>query len=179
MVLFLETERVLLRRFTEDDVDNLFELDSDPEVMRFLTGGIPTPRAVIQQEVLPNFLRYYERFAGYGFWAAVDKASGDFLGWFHFRPPEGAGPGEVELGYRLRNSAWGNGYATEVSRALIRKGFRELGCGVSCLNLCHPPGLQTGHGESGDDAGEDLPRTLARPPGRARAGGRRVRTSRG
>ena len=57
----------------------------------------------------------------------LEKASGEFLGWFHFRPPEGAGPNVAELGYRLRRSAWGKGYATEGSRALIRKGFAELG----------------------------------------------------
>ena len=44
-----------------------------------------------------------------------------------FRPPEGGCPGEVELGYRLKKSAWGKGYATEGSQALIRKGFSELG----------------------------------------------------
>src|SRR5206468_7082526 len=64
---------------------------------------------------------------GYGFWAAIEKSTGEFLGWFHFRPPEGAGPDEVELGYRLRKSAWGKGFGTEGSRALIRKGFTELG----------------------------------------------------
>jgi RimJ/RimL family protein N-acetyltransferase len=57
----------------------------------------------------------------------MEKSTGNFLGWFHFRPREGASPGEVELGYRLRRSAWGKGYATEGSRALIRKGFTELG----------------------------------------------------
>jgi RimJ/RimL family protein N-acetyltransferase len=49
------------------------------------------------------------------------------VGWFHFRPANGAQPNEVELGHRLRTSAWGNGYATEGSRALIHKGFDELG----------------------------------------------------
>ncbi|MDB5077535.1 MAG: hypothetical protein JWO42_3714, partial [Chloroflexi bacterium] len=98
MHVFLETERVLLRRFTEADVDNLFELDSDPDVMRYLSNGKPTPRDVIQNETLPRFLHYYERYEGYGFWAAIEKSTGDFLGWFHFRPPEGADPDEVELG---------------------------------------------------------------------------------
>jgi RimJ/RimL family protein N-acetyltransferase len=127
MQIFLETERLVLRRFTEDDVDNLVELDRDPDVMHFINGGRPTPRQEIEREVLPAFLGYYERFAGYGFWAAVEKTSGRFLGWFHFRPAAGAGPDEVELGYRLRKSAWGQGYATEGSRALIDKGFAELG----------------------------------------------------
>jgi RimJ/RimL family protein N-acetyltransferase len=127
MQVFLETERLVLRRFTEADVDNLFDLDSDPDVMRFLTGGRPTSRDVIRNETLPRFLHYYERFAGFGFWAAIEKSTGQFLGWFEFRPPEGSGPDKVELGYRLRKSAWGKGYATEGSRALIRKGFIELG----------------------------------------------------
>jgi RimJ/RimL family protein N-acetyltransferase len=126
MQVFLETERLVLRRFTEDDVDNLVELDSDPDVMHFINGGRPTPRDEIENEVLPMFLDYYERFAGYGFWAAVEKSTGEFVGWFPFRP-EGANPGEVELGYRLRRSAWGKGYATEGSRALIHKGFAEFG----------------------------------------------------
>ncbi len=127
MHVFLETERLWLRRFTEADVDNLFDLDSDPDVMHFITGGRTTPRAVIQDDILPAFLRYYERFAGYGFWAAVEKSSGEFLGWFHFRPPDGASADEAELGYRLRKSAWGKGYGTEGSRALIRTGFTAYG----------------------------------------------------
>src|SRR3954462_3412580 len=109
MQIFLETERLLLRRFTEDDVDNLVELDSDPDVMRFINGGRTTPRQEIESDVLPAFLDY-ERVAGYGFWAAIEKATGLFVGWFHFRPGKSAPPGEVELGYRLRKSAWGKGF---------------------------------------------------------------------
>ena len=127
MRVYLKTERVLLREFTMEDVDLLAELDSDPAVTRYLTGGIATPRAVIAESLLPACLRYYDRADGYGFWAAIDQASGDFLGRFLFRPRAGCPPGEVELGYRLRQAAWGQGYATEVSRALIRKGFTELG----------------------------------------------------
>ena len=127
MRVLLETERLVLRRFAEADADDLFDLHGDPEVMRFLTGGEPTPRDVIEDETLPRFLRSYERVEGFGFWAAVERSAGEFLGWFEFRPPEGAGPGEVELGYRLRRCAWGRGYATEGARALIRDGFTRLG----------------------------------------------------
>jgi RimJ/RimL family protein N-acetyltransferase len=127
MDIFLETERLVLRRFTEADVDHLIDLDSDPEVMRFLTGGRPTPRETVQNDVLPAFLRYYEQYEAYGFWAVIEKSTGEFLGWFHFRPPKGGPVEEAELGYRLRRSAWGRGYATEGSHALIRKGFHELG----------------------------------------------------
>lgn len=127
MRVLFETERLVLRRFTEADADDLFDLHGDSEVMRFLTGGRPTPRDVILNETLPRFLRSYERFEGFGVWAAIERLTGEFLGWFEFHPPEGRGPEEAELGYRLRRSAWGKGYATEGSRALIRRGFTELG----------------------------------------------------
>ena len=126
MRVFLETERLVLRRFTENDVDGLVELDGDPEVMRYVTGGRLTPREEIETEVLPAFLGYYDRYAAFGFWAVVEKSSGETLGWFHFRPESADRPDEVELGYRLRRSAWGKGYATEGARALVQKGFAEL-----------------------------------------------------
>ena len=127
MTVFVETDRLVLRRFTHDDVDALVDLDSDPLVMHYVTGGIPTSREEIEDEVLPAFLAWYERHPGYGFWAAEEGASGEFVGWFHLRPAEDAPPGEVELGYRLRRSSWGKGYATEGSRGLIDKGFEDHG----------------------------------------------------
>ena len=126
MQVFLETERLLLRRFSESDVGNLYDLDGDPEVMRFINGGRPVPRDVIREETLPRFLRAYERFEGFGVWAAIERSTGEFVGWFEFYPRKDVVPEEVELGYRLRRSAWGKGYATEGSRALIHKGFTEL-----------------------------------------------------
>lgn len=127
MRVYLETERLLLRRFTPDDVDNLVALDADPAVMRYLSGGAPTPREMIERDVLPRWLAYYDRAPGFGHWAAVARAGWEFLGWFGFHPTVGDDPAEVELGYRLRQAAWGKGYATEGSRALIRRGFTELG----------------------------------------------------
>jgi len=124
--VYLETERLTLRRLTEADADNLFDLDADPEVMRHLTGGIPHTRDEIVRKVLPHYLSYYARYTDYGFWAAIEWGTGTFLGWFHFRPYASA-PEEIELGYRLMRSAWGRGYATEGSRALIQKGFTDLG----------------------------------------------------
>jgi len=117
----------MLRRLSEDDASDLFELDSDPEVMRYLTGGLPHTYAFIVQTALPHYLSFNKRDEDMGFWAAIEKTSGRFLGWFHFRPFKEA-PEETELGYRLRRDAWGQGYATEGSRALIEKGFLELGC---------------------------------------------------
>lgn len=125
--VFLETERLVLRRFTPDDLDDLVALDADPAVMRYITAGRGTPREEVRDGILPAFLGYYERYAGYGFWAAIEKSTGSFLGWFHFRPLPGAPPDEPELGYRLRAVAWGKGYATEGSLALIDCGFAKLG----------------------------------------------------
>lgn len=125
MGVFLETGRFVLRKFSMDDVDNLVELDADPEVMRFITNGEPTSRREIEDEVLPAFLAYYSSSACFGFWAAEEKGTERFLGWFHLRPGEGHGELEPELGYRLRRSAWGQGFATEGCRALIDHGFAE------------------------------------------------------
>jgi RimJ/RimL family protein N-acetyltransferase len=116
MAVYLTTPRLVLREFTGADVDNLVALDADPEVMYFINGGRPTPREYVEQVVLPRWLRYYRESPGLGFWAVEERASGEFLGWFHLRP-----------GYRLRRSAWGRGYATEGSRALIDKAFAEQG----------------------------------------------------
>jgi len=127
MHVFLETARLILRRFTPDDVDTLYALDADPEVMRYVTGGQGTPRDAIRDDYIPAYLRYYDRADGYGFWAAIARESGDFLGWFHFRPAPGSPPDEPELGYRLHRAAWGHGYGTEGSRALIDHGFAALG----------------------------------------------------
>ena len=79
MQIFLETQRLVLRRFSMADADNLVNLDADPDVMRFITGGIPTSREEIQNEFLPAFLAYYQRYEGFGFWAAIEKATGEFL----------------------------------------------------------------------------------------------------
>ncbi|MGW4772932.1 GNAT family N-acetyltransferase [Nocardia sp. NPDC004278] len=125
--VFLETDRLVLRRFTDADVDNLVRLDSDPTVMRFLTGE-PTPRSEIEHHVLPGILRDYQR-SSVGRFATVERSTGAFVGWLAVQPPPGGSSTDVELGYRLARSAWGRGYATEGARALIRKGFTELDVG--------------------------------------------------
>ncbi len=128
--VFLETSRLVLRRFTLDDLQVVLDLDADPAVKRFIDNGAPVdPQEVAEH--LNWWLGYYDRFDGYGFWAAVEKNAGakdagDFVGWFHFRPSDGVGLREPELGYRLRQTAWGRGLATEGSRALIDKGFTEF-----------------------------------------------------
>src|SRR5690349_5311225 len=126
MHVYLETERLILRHFTQDDLGDLVALNADPAVTHFINGGRPIPCQEIRDDLAAFMLRY-ERGDGYGLWAAVERASGEFLGWFHLRPARGGPSDEPELGYRLRRAAWGRGYATEGSRALIDKAFRELG----------------------------------------------------
>ncbi|HET8786114.1 MAG TPA: GNAT family N-acetyltransferase [Candidatus Limnocylindrales bacterium] len=120
--VLLQTERLSLRRLTPADVDALVELDSDPEVTFFVTGGPPEFAA----PMLDAWLHEYARWRGYGTFAAIERASGEFVGWFHLRPEAGHDD-QPELGYRLRRSAWGRGLATEGSRALIDFAFRDLG----------------------------------------------------
>lgn len=123
MDVFLETDRLVLRRFTMADVDLVLGLDSDPAVRRFVEDGEPVDRDTVT-DMIRHWLGWYQRSEIFGFWAAVEKDSGRFLGWFHLRPAPDAAPGEPELGYRLVSSAWGRGYATEGARALIDKGFQ-------------------------------------------------------
>ncbi len=113
-----------LREFTTADIDLLTELDADPEVMRYINGGEPTPRSAVEHETLPEFLADYRNTPGFGHFAAVDQADGTFIGWFALtaRPQRAA-----ELGYRLRKPYWGCGLATEGARALVRRGFTTLG----------------------------------------------------
>lgn len=124
---YLQTDRVVLRRFRADDADLLVELDADPAVMRYLSGGEPTDPQVVRERVLPGILAAYDRWEGaFGLFAAYEQAGGAFLGWFCLRPEPDGPLDEVELGYRLRQAAWGGGYATEVSAALLTKAFTDL-----------------------------------------------------
>ena len=125
MQIILRTPRLAIRQFTQDDVDNLLDLNSDPEVMRYL--GRATPREVLRDKIIPFHLDVYQRLDRLGTWAAESADNGEFLGWFHFRPGPDGDITNIDLGYRLRRSAWNKGYATEGSRALIDMGFTDLG----------------------------------------------------
>lgn len=136
MQVFLETNRLILRQFTKDDTDNLFALDSEPEVQRWGNGGNCSSYEVIKTQILPTWLNYYEKYEHYGVWAVVEKSSDQFIGWFHFYPAIENKFGvelnlvtddEIALGYRFHTSSWGKGYATEGSRNLVLKGFAEWG----------------------------------------------------
>lgn len=129
--ILLETRRMLFRQFRAEDAPLLFELDSDPEVMRFISKGQPTPLARIQNEIIPRILDYYRQSPPRGFWAAHLREDGEFIGWFHLRPDK-ISPEEMELGYRLKRGAWGQGLATEGSRSLLATAFAEWGCTKIC-----------------------------------------------
>jgi RimJ/RimL family protein N-acetyltransferase len=106
------------------------DLDSDPEVIRYTQariryGGKPPSIEIFQNEILPGFISLYTKFPDFGFFAAFEKSSDEFLGWFHLVPDEGSR--RAELGYRLKRKYWGHGLATEGSKALIEKGFKDLG----------------------------------------------------
>jgi RimJ/RimL family protein N-acetyltransferase len=127
MDILVETDRLVIRPFGEGDSEHLVELDSDPEVMRYLTGGKTTPRIRIETAVMPRMLRDYERYPGFGAFPAFTKAEDEFIGWFMLVPRMDSPPEEAELGYRLRRAAWGKGYATEGAAGMIRYGFEERG----------------------------------------------------
>lgn len=124
--VYLTTGRMILRQFTMADVDLLYELDGDPEVRRFLDRKRPS-REFIQHTFLPDILRAYDEFPGFGVWAAIDKQSDDFLGWFSLRTQDPHARSSAELGYRLRRQLWGIGLATEGSRAMTDRAFGERG----------------------------------------------------
>jgi RimJ/RimL family protein N-acetyltransferase len=141
-IILLETTRLALRRFRGDDVDRLVELDSDPEVMRYITYGVPTPRETYVDTILPRWFQIYEESPLLGYWAAERIGSGEFLGWFHLRTDRFE-PEYLELGYRLRRAVWGQGLATEGGRALVRHGFERAGAGrVSSRTLARNLGSQ-------------------------------------
>ena len=124
----MQTARLRLERFTEQDVDLLIELDSDPAVMRYLTGGEPEAAPeVMRERYIPGILAGYDKWDGkFGLFAARANDGDAFIGWFSLRPEPDGPTDEAELGYRLRREAWGNGYATELARALLAKAFTEL-----------------------------------------------------
>jgi RimJ/RimL family protein N-acetyltransferase len=126
MDVYLETPRLILRRFTADDEPLLLELDSDPEVMRYITGGAPSTPQDIRARFLEPVFADYAQGDRFGAWAALLKPRNEFIGWFHFWP-SAQQPHDPEVGYRLKRAYWGQGLATEATVALIRQGFEKFG----------------------------------------------------
>jgi RimJ/RimL family protein N-acetyltransferase len=118
----LVTARLAFAPITRAHVDTLTDLDSDPEVMRYIDRK-PTPRKAIVSQI-EGVLDEYMRTPGFGQWLAIRREDRTFLGWFALRQDDD--PTQATLGYRLKRSAWGQGYASEGGRALIDYGFRRF-----------------------------------------------------
>ena len=121
--IILETERLRLRWFREDDFDQFCKICSDPEVMHFLGDGkTMTPMYVWRQ--MATFMGHWY-FRGYGIWAVEEKQTGKPVGRIGFMNPAGW-PG-FELGWVLGRESWGKGYATEGARRALEYAFTEMG----------------------------------------------------
>ncbi len=120
----LKTERLVLRPLTIDDIDLLVDLDSDPEVMRYITDGKPQTKEHYEKRI-PELLKYTQKHPGLGLWPTYLKKTNEFIGWYILKHlPDG---GEVEVGFRIKKKFWGNGYSTEAGKALLKHGFETLG----------------------------------------------------
>lgn len=113
-----ETPRLLFREFSEADAPGLFELNSDPEVIRF-TGNAPFTSVREALQFVNNYDQY--RLNNFGRWALINKSNSEFIGWCGLRRSEDNG--ETDIGYRLLKRYWGKGLATEAAIESIRLGF--------------------------------------------------------
>lgn len=121
-----ETERFFLRPRTAEDTSACFEMDSDPEVVRFVPGPWDDPaahRAFIEARTLGPWPE------GMGYWVIEARDEpGSFLGWILLLPTDGAGS-DVEIGWRLARGFWGQGIATEAARPVLDHALDTLGLG--------------------------------------------------
>jgi len=124
----LLTALLTLRDITEADAGLLFDLDSDPEVMRYI-GPRPALDVASYRDRIQTVYVPFQAHPWHGVRIVLDRASGDFLGWVFVRPATAfryareigwARPDEVEVGYRYRRSTWGHGVATEAATPLVR-----------------------------------------------------------
>ena len=121
MVWILETERLYLRQFKLDDAASLYKLNANPKVIRY-TGDKPFANA----DEAKHFLENYHDYALYncGRWGVITKNGNEFIGWCGLKYD--AAKGETDIGFRLFEECWGNGYATESAAACLHYGFHNL-----------------------------------------------------
>ena len=117
----IETERLRLRMFRADDLDNLAALLADPDVMRYVEDGQPKERDVAEK-ALNSIIAHWKR-EGFGRWAVEEKASGQFIGFGGLRSLNGT----PEVVYHMAPAYWGKGYGTELCRAALLFGFDQRG----------------------------------------------------
>ncbi|MFT4200634.1 GNAT family N-acetyltransferase [Gordonia sp. (in: high G+C Gram-positive bacteria)] len=120
--MIVDTPRLWLRPVLPDDVDAFVALDADPQVMRFVSDGEPTPRSQIAEWTIPRARAEYTAH-GTGIWTLVQKPSAEFAGWVALRRPRHSRRRELELSYRLPRHLWGLGLATEAARAILAIAF--------------------------------------------------------
>jgi RimJ/RimL family protein N-acetyltransferase len=126
----IETTRLQLTQMTLDEQALLFELDQDEAVMRFINGGHKTTMEQIEQYFMPRLKRYHDPLKGYGLWKVYAKAdkeipetfAGEYLGWILVRPmfffTDTPLVNDIELGWRFKKIAWGQGIGTEAAKAI-------------------------------------------------------------
>lgn len=124
----IETERLILRELRLSDLEGMFELDSDPEVHKYL-GNKPVKTIEESQKILESVINQYKE-RGIGRWAAIEKSSGDFIGWSGIRLNTEFNMNGFtkyyDVGYRLIKRFWGKGYATESGKAAIEYAFNNM-----------------------------------------------------
>ena len=134
----VETERLRLEPWDRrEHAAGLAAINSDPEVMRFITGGATMTR--VESQVQADRIAEHWRTYGFGLWAVIEPASGRMIGFAGLSHPLWL-PGwerTVEVGWRFAREAWGNGYATEAGRAGLAYGFERIGL-AEIVSLIHP-----------------------------------------
>jgi uncharacterized cupin superfamily protein/uncharacterized protein (DUF952 family)/RimJ/RimL family protein N-acetyltransferase len=120
----LESARLRFRYFSDSDLDNVIAIDSDSEVMKYISGGVPATREE-SVETLSRVQYLNSKQNGFGVFAAELKSTGEFVGWFCLKPLYGTG--ENELGYRLLRKFWSQGFATEGAEAIRDMAFSKIG----------------------------------------------------
>lgn len=127
MKIFIETERLILREILPKDIDGLFQLDSDPEVHRYLGNKPVTDKNQIVEVI--NFIRQQYIDNGIGRWAIIDKNTNQFIGWAGLKFVKDLTNNHknyYDLGYRLIKKYWGQGIATETAIASLNYAFDKL-----------------------------------------------------
>ena len=122
----IETKRLYLRPINENDDHDFFEMDSNPKVHEFL-GNNPVTSIEESRGYIESILQQYKDF-GIGRLAIIKKDTGEFIGWsgLKFEREVREEFDYYDLGYRLKEKFWGQGYATEAAIASLNYGFNDL-----------------------------------------------------
>ena len=139
--IYAETDRFILREILPTDVDGLFELDSDPEVHRYLGNKPVTKKEEVVDTI--NFIRQQYKNNGIGRWAIIDKKTNEFIGWTGLKfvtDLTNNHQNYYDLGYRLLRKYWGQGVATESAIVSLDYAFNilqveEVFAAASCQNI--------------------------------------------